>query len=101
MKSLKPVPGIQIVGKGAKNRATAQRTTSEKDHRKNKRTAWCIPLSSVSLRFFTCFTQFAPSPLSECLEQANQKFVIPSVVFKCGHITKKRDLIWYVLLLNI
>ena len=26
-----PVPGVQIVGKGAKNRATTQRAASEKD----------------------------------------------------------------------
>ena len=57
------------MGKGAKNRATARRTASEKDAGK-----WTDSVGSPSPQsprvFFTCFTQFAPSPLSERLEQA-------------------------------
>ena len=58
----KPVPGVQIVGKGTKNRATAQRTASEKDAEK-----W------TDTRFFTRFPKSRLPPLSERLEQATLK----------------------------
>ena len=67
-----PVRGVQIVGKGAKNRATAQRTASV-ETRENGRTG--APLSPVSPRFFTRFPNSRLSPLSERLEQARPPVV--------------------------
>ena len=51
-----PVPGVQMVGKGAKNMATARRTASEK----KKKNAGKMDGQRGAPRFLTRFSQFAP-----------------------------------------
>ena len=59
------------MGEGAKNRAMAQRTASEKDAGKYQQARSHLPSLPM---FFTHFPNSRLSPLSECLEQARGVF---------------------------
>ena len=62
------VPGVQIVRKGAKNRATARRTASEKGGETGERSPLpfpFFPLFSFARNYSRRSRLFAPFPLSE------------------------------------